>query len=308
MHIDLEQLITFERIVREGSFSAAAWAMDVPQPTVSARIKTLEQTLGGSLFNRQGRKVALTEIGQVFLPYAQRAIAVLGEGVEMARQTEHGQRGRVTYGGLSSLSGVLMGSTIASFQKTHPHVELLVKGGDHETVVDWLRNREIELGFIVSPCPEVVMTPMIPLLRLRERVIPVVSPDHPLARHESVSYAELVAAAHPFLNLRWWKTLHPTIAQIGSECESITISMDSARHMVRAGVGLGFFTYLYISDDLKNGRLVELKIHDLKPIFRDSMLVMLPREAPLSAAATAFIACIREQAERQGIEILPLNT
>src|SRR5258708_20907288 len=90
MNLDLEQLITFERIVREGSFSAAAWALDIPQPTVSARIKALEQTLGGQLFHRQGRKVTLTDLGQTFLPYAQRTIARLGEGVELAHQAEHG--------------------------------------------------------------------------------------------------------------------------------------------------------------------------------------------------------------------------
>jgi len=86
MHIDLEQLITFERIVREGSFSGAAWALDIPQPTVSARIKTLEQTVGGALFHRRGRQISLTDLGQTFLPYAQRTIAILTEGVEMARQ------------------------------------------------------------------------------------------------------------------------------------------------------------------------------------------------------------------------------
>src|SRR5690349_20852350 len=117
MNIDLEQLITFERIAREGSFSAAAWALDLPQPTVSARIKSLEQMMGGRLFHRQGRKVTLTDLGQTFLPYAQRTIAILSEGVEMARQAEDGQRGRVTYGGLSSLSGSLVGAAVAEFYK-----------------------------------------------------------------------------------------------------------------------------------------------------------------------------------------------
>src|SRR5689334_13117015 len=109
MHIDFDQLVTFERIVREGSFSAAAWALDIPQPTVSARIKTLEQTLGGPLFHRRGRQVTLTDLGQTFLPYVRRTVAVLSEGVEMARQTDQGQRGRVTYGGLYSLAGALVG-------------------------------------------------------------------------------------------------------------------------------------------------------------------------------------------------------
>src|SRR5215207_1799087 len=259
MHIDLEQLITFERIVREGTFSAASLALDIPQPTVSARIKTLEQTLGGLLFHRQGRKVTLTDLGQTFLPYAQRTIAVLSEGVEMARQAEHGQRGRVTYGGLASLSGALVGPAVAHFHATHPKVELIVKGGDHESTVDWLRDRIVELGLVVWPCPESVLTPMEPLLRLREPVVLVVSADHALARQGTITYADLLNAAHPFLSLRWWKTLHPTIAQIAAQSESsIIVSMESARHMVRAGIGLGFFTRVHVLDDLKSGVLVEL--------------------------------------------------
>jgi DNA-binding transcriptional LysR family regulator len=185
-------------------------------------------------------------------------------------------------------------------------VELLVRGGDHETVVDLLRDRVVELGLVVWPCPESVMTPMEPLLRLREKVVLVVSADHPLAARGSISYAELVVAAQPFLSLRWWKTMHPTIIQIAAQCQSnITISMESARYMVRAGIGLGFFTYGYVRDDLMSGALVELTVHDLKPLHRDSALVLLPREKSLSAAAESFLVCLQDQAIRLGLEILP---
>lgn len=308
MHIDLEQLITFERIVREGSFSAASLALDIPQPTISARIKTLEQTIGGLLFHRQGRKITLTDLGQTFLPYAQRTIAVLSEGVEMARHAEHGQRGRVTYGGLASLSGALVGPAVAHFHAAHPQVELMVKGGDHETTVDWLRDRIVELGLIVWPCPESVLTPMQPLLRLREPVVLVVSASHALAEQDRITYAELLNAAHPFLSLRWWKTLHPTIAQIAAQSESsIIVSMESARHMVRAGIGLGFFTRVHVLDDLNSGVLVELTVEDLKPLTRESALVWLPRESSLSAATESFVECLRVQAVKLGLEIISID-
>lgn len=298
--------MTFERIVREGSFSAAAWALDIPQPTVSARIKALEQTLGGALFHRRGRQVILTDLGRTFLPYARRAIAVLSEGVDMARQADQGQRGRVAYGGLSSLAGPLVGPAVARFHAAHPQVELLVKSGDHENVVDWLRDRIIELGFVVWPCPESVLTPMQPLLRLREAVVLVVGADHPLARRGQITYTELLEAAHPFLSLRWWKTMHPTIEQIAARSESsITIAMESARSMVRAGIGLGFFTYLYITDDLASGALVALTVEDLKPLYRESALVWLPRETPLSPATSVFVNCLRDQAIRLHVDVLP---
>ncbi|MGE3272326.1 MAG: LysR family transcriptional regulator, partial [Chloroflexota bacterium] len=53
--MDTDQLRTFERIVREGSFSRAAWSLDLAQPTVSARMQALEQQVGGPLFARSGR-------------------------------------------------------------------------------------------------------------------------------------------------------------------------------------------------------------------------------------------------------------
>lgn len=308
MNIDLDQLITFERIVREGSFSAAAWALDIPQPTVSARIKTLEQTLGGSLFHRGGRQVRLTDLGQTFLPYVQRTIDVLTEGVEMARQAEQGKRGRVTYGGMASLAGGLIGPAVAQFHSTHPHVELIVRGGDHEAAVSWLRDRIVELGLVVWPCPESITTPMQPLLRLREPVPLVVGAQHPLARRGSITSAELLATAQPFLSLRWWKTLHPTIVQLAAQAErSITVSMESARHMVRAGIGMGFFTRVYVLDDLISGSLVELTVSDLKPLHRDCALVRMPHATPLSAAAESFAECVRVQALQLGLELLPAD-
>jgi DNA-binding transcriptional LysR family regulator len=223
----------------------------------------------------------------------------------MARQAEQGQRGRVTFGGLGSLAGGLVGPSIAHFHETHPHVDLLFRSGDHEGVIDWLRDRIIELGLVVWPCPESVITPIQPLLRLRESVPLVVGADHPLARQRIISYAELLTAAKPFLSLRWWKSPHPTIVQIEAQAESsITVSMESARHMVRAGIGLGFFTRVYIEDDLASGALVELSVHDLKPLYRETALVWLPHSTPLSATAEKFVGYLQAQAVRLGLEVL----
>src|SRR5690606_8406749 len=109
-------------------------------------------------------------------------------------------------------------------------------------VVDWLRDRVVELGLVVYPCPESVLTPMQPLIRFREPVVLVVGRNHPLADRRTITYHELIATARPFLSLRWWKTMHPLIAQIAAESESITASTESARYMVRSGSAMGFFT------------------------------------------------------------------
>jgi DNA-binding transcriptional LysR family regulator len=53
--MDTTQLLAFERIVREGSFNRATRGLNISQPTISARIQTLEQEVGGPLFLRSGR-------------------------------------------------------------------------------------------------------------------------------------------------------------------------------------------------------------------------------------------------------------
>src|SRR5438067_11703232 len=77
--MQIDQLVAFDRIAREGTFSRAAVALGLGQPAVSARILALEDAVGGSLFVR-GRKLRLTALGESFLPYARRAPEVRRAG------------------------------------------------------------------------------------------------------------------------------------------------------------------------------------------------------------------------------------
>ncbi|MBX3080782.1 MAG: LysR family transcriptional regulator [Anaerolineae bacterium] len=300
--LDFEHLITFERIVREGSFSRAAWSLNLPQPTVSARIKALEQVMEGALFIRTGRRVALTDLGHTLLPYAQRAIAVMSEGMEVSRQARTGQRGRVTIGVLGSLAGAFLGPVLAAFHAAHPDVELLVRGTDHTALVDMLLDRVVELALITWPCTDSLNAEMTPLLHLHEPVILVAPPSHPLARQETVTQAEVLHHARPFIVLRWWQTMHPTIVRLASQAHSrLDLNMDSARHMVIGGTGIGFFTKMYISEALATGQVVEIKVTDLAPLYRDSAIVRLPRDLPLAMAGVEFIEAVKQRAAQVGI-------
>src|SRR6185369_15155744 len=121
-----EQLVAFDRVVREGSFSRAALALKIGQPAVSSRIQGLEEALGAPLF-RRGRRIAITTLGESFLPYVKRALELVSEGVETARLTRHGQRGRITLGVLGSLAGAVVGPALAKFMAAHPEVDCLVR-------------------------------------------------------------------------------------------------------------------------------------------------------------------------------------
>ena len=131
--MQLDQLIAFDRIAREGSFSRAAVGLGLGQPAVSARILALEDAVGGTLFVRR-RTLRLTALGESLLPYVRRALEVLREGVEASRLAQVGERGSVRIGALGSLAGGLIGPAVAEFIRTHPKVDCTVRSGDHDPV------------------------------------------------------------------------------------------------------------------------------------------------------------------------------
>ena len=72
--MDFARVSEFVEIARAGSLSAAAQTLGVPAATLSARMKSLEKSLGVGLFDRRGRSLALTAAGQRFLPHAQQIV------------------------------------------------------------------------------------------------------------------------------------------------------------------------------------------------------------------------------------------
>jgi len=296
-----DQLLAFQRIAREGSFSRAAFSLDIGQPAVSSRIRALEQALGGPLFTR-GRRVALTALGETFLPYVERALAVLDEGMEKGRLAGTGQRGRVTVAALGSLAGGLVGPALAELLRSHSDVEWMIRSGNHESVLQALWDGLVELGLVVWPCTEALATNLTPLVVLHEPVVAVCHPKHELAQRRAVTQEELVRRAQPLYRLRWWRNHHPEIVLLAERSGAfVDVPMETARHLMSQSIGAGFFVRTYVAEDLAAGELVELTIRDLAPLYRDSALVRRTRPLPLSPAATLFVDALRAQAKRLGL-------
>ena len=302
--MDADQLLTFERIVREGSVSRAARALDLAQPTVSARIRTLERAVGGPLFVRSGRGVVLTDLGASFLPFARRALEVLDAGVEAARQARAGQRGRVSIGILESLSRSFLGPALAEFHAQFPDVDVLVRAGRQEQLVELLRDAVIRVALLACPYLDFQGGDVEVLLRLRESAVLVAAPTHPLARRQTVDQDAVIALVRPLLVLRWWPALPPALARLARRARpAVDVPMDTGRQMVLGGVGAGVFPAMQIADYVRAGQLAIVNVTDLEPLTRDSVLVRRIGGAPLSAAAGGLVQAIRARAESLGLAL-----
>ncbi|TLS42068.1 LysR family transcriptional regulator [Streptomyces montanus] len=147
----LQQLTYFLAAVEHGSFSAAAEALYIAQPSLSEQIRRLEHSLGVPLFVRTNRKLVLTEAGQLLLPRAQNALAAAKEAEESVRGVRTLTGGTVSFGTFSSAQHLLLGDLIAGFRDRHPQVRVRVVGLNSSEVADAVRDGTLEAGLVSLP-------------------------------------------------------------------------------------------------------------------------------------------------------------
>lgn len=182
--MEFGQLQAFVAVVREGSFTRAASRLSLTQPSLSSRIRQLERNLHGDLFLRQHRPVRLTELGEAFLPYAERTLGILeaaGEAMEAARL---GLSGRVTLAAPFSLGTYLLPGVVDRFSKSYPLAELDIETGHSEYVASRVLDEVVNLGFSAA-FPNVLAQTQV-LLYLYDKMTIAVDQKHPLAGLQNV--------------------------------------------------------------------------------------------------------------------------
>ncbi|QBD76640.1 LysR family transcriptional regulator [Ktedonosporobacter rubrisoli] len=293
--MDTNQLQAFDMITRQRSFSKAARALDISQPTISMRLQALEQAVGGALFVRGGSRLELTELGRSFLPYARQALAALADGIEIAQQTKQGARGIVSIATLPALTTDFVASAIARFYSDHPRVDLNIHTNHSDQILEMLYDGRVKLGLLNWPLFS--RFGLTPILRFREPLIAVAHPSHPLAQERSITSQRMVSEGRPYWRLKWGPDANLWHARLITAGQTVTsIPVHSAHDLVLRGLGVVLLARPLVTADLAAGRLVELAVKDLPSFARESVLVCLSREeSRLSTATRTFIAILREE-------------
>jgi len=294
--MEIEQLRAFAQVVRDGSFSKAARTLDVSQPSISARIASLEREVGGQLFARGGRTLALTERGESFLPYVERALATLHEGVETVRQTGAGQRGRVTVGTIQPLCDDYLTRAVARFGTRHPRVDLFVRVGHSAQVVAMLHDRVARVGVIGGWPPDWYDPAIEVCARIRRPLVLVVPAGSPLADRADASLADVARHVTPLYLIEWTAELRPLVAQsLGAEQALVEIPFEMAHRFMLDGQGGTFVTRAMVAADLAAGRLRAVRVAALPPLHYKNAIIRLKGAATPQSVA-AFIDVLRTEA------------
>jgi DNA-binding transcriptional LysR family regulator len=150
MHVTLGQLRAFERIVRLGSFHAAAGDLGLSQPSVSQRIRELESVLQTPLFVRRGPRISLTAEGHALLEYAERMLSAADEMVERFR-TRDPLKGTLRLGVNETFAFVCLPGLLKRLEQRYPAIRTSVFVGDTGVVSARLDDQTLDIAVVSEP-------------------------------------------------------------------------------------------------------------------------------------------------------------
>jgi DNA-binding transcriptional LysR family regulator len=294
--VSLRRLRIFNEVARQLSFVRAAETLHLTPPAVTMQIKELEAEAGLPLFDRRGKKVALTTAGEYLLVYVRRILANLKDAEDMMARLKGVEAGALNVG-LVSTAKYFLPRLLASFREQHPGIDVRLQVcNNREQLVALLRDKEIELAVMGRPPNEFATRAEAFAAHPHIFVAP---PEHELLNGKSIEPREL--ENYPFIVREpgsgtrkhmqdFFDTHHiaPTAAMEMHSNESI-------KQAVMAGMGLSFLSLHTIGLEAQNDLIKVLPVEGT-PIVRTWNLVHLPGKV-LPPAAEALRYFILENVE-----------
>ncbi len=286
MNVDVLGLEAFLAIARHGRFTAAARALHITQTALTRRLQLFEEALGVRLVERTTRSVALTPVGERFLPQARRLLGELTAALVEIRETGRAERGDVAIACVPTVGIQYLPRIIQEYADRHPGNRIQIHDHASSDVIDAVLRREVEFGIAVARVqhPELATRPL-----LEDRFVLICRADHALARRKRLAWRGL--AGHPLVFVGAESGNRPLLdATLADEQPSLDVRYEVQRSstavgLVAAGVAAAVVPRLAIQPGAHpNVRAIPL----VDPVVSRSLVLVTRKGAQLSPAAKAL--------------------
>jgi DNA-binding transcriptional LysR family regulator len=287
----------FAEVARQLSFARAAEALHLTPPAVTMQIKELESQIGLPLFDRQGRRISLTTVGEYLLAYVLRMLSVMKDAEDAVARFK-GLTGGTLAIGMVSTAEYFVPRLLAQFRAEHPAVDVRLRLGNREQLVQLIQRNEVDLAIMGRP-PKDLATRAEPFA-MHPHVL-ATAVDHPLTRQEPVPAQALsregFIVREPGSGTR--AALEEFVREHGVDLR-ITMEMssnESIKQAVMAGMGVALLSLHTIALELKLGLIATPEVEGLPVVRRWHVVNKLSKT--LSPAAEAFRYFVLERGEAQ---------
>jgi aminoethylphosphonate catabolism LysR family transcriptional regulator len=266
------QLRAFHAVASEGSFTRAAAALHVTQPTLSGQVKALEARFGVRLFDRHGRKVTPTELGRELLDLTRRLFGLEAEAEHLLSAAQGLSKGHLRVGADAPFH---VTAALSAFTRKYPGIRLSLTVGNSAELAQALLEHRLDVAVLANVAGEARF--FIRPLR-HDRLLAFVARNHPLARRRRLELGELAGQR---LVLREQGSATRRVFETAMARRGLAIgealdmnSREAVRETVAAGLGIGVVSESEFGSDARL-RAIPLAGEDL--------------------AMTEFIVCLAER-------------
>jgi DNA-binding transcriptional LysR family regulator len=286
MHLSLRQLKLFEAVARHLSFTRAAEEMHLTQPAVSIQIKQLESNIGFPLFEQIGKRIFLTDVGQELYDLSGEMLELLAR-FEMSVADRKGlKQGRLRLA-VTTTAKYFVPRLLGPFCQRHPGIDVSLKVSNRERMLERLAGNQDDLYIFGQP-PKHLAVRSRPFLE--NRLVPLTSPDHPLAGKSRIPLQRLVE--EPFLMRELGSGTRMATEQFfRDQGVSVQVRMElgsneAIKQAVMGRLGLAVLSHNAVMLESAMGQLAILDVEGF-PLPCHWYLVY-PAEKKLSVVAQAF--------------------
>ena len=287
--MDLRQLRTFQMVARTLSFTRAAEMLDYAQSSVTAQVRALEDELGAPLFDRLGRRIALTVSGVRLLEYADKLLNLADEAYLAVAALDE-PVGQLVIAAPETLSTYRLPPLLKQFRTRFPRVQLILRSYAVAEAIDRLGDGSVDVAVLLTE-PLVVPDRIVVQPLVEERFLLLAAPEHPLTEVLCVTPEHL--ADQTFLlteagctyRTRFEKRVVAAGGRITMPMEFSSI--EAIKQCVMANLGITLLPEVAVCHEVEHRRLVALPWFE--PDFTMFTHLLWHRDKWLSPALREFI-------------------
>ena len=289
------QLRVFSEVARHLSFTRAAQTLNLTPPAVTMQVRELEKHIGMPLFDRSGRTVTLTTVGEYMLVYARKMLATLKDAEDAAARLQKLEVGLLAIG-MVSTAKYFLPHLLARFRQEHQGVDIKLVVANREQLVKMLYANEVDIAIMGRP-PTEMATRAEPFAAHPHVFVAAV--DHPLARGETISPRDL--QAKPFILREPGSGTRAAMerflenARVEPRVSMEMASNETIKQAVMAGMGLSFLSLHTLGLELDNRLIAVLDVEGAPVVRAWNVVHMLSKL--LSPSAEAFRYFVLENGE-----------
>ena len=271
--MDIRNVKTFIRVAELKSFTKAAENLNYVQSTVTAQIKQLEKELGYALFDRIGKRISLTVMGENFLSIAYELLHV-SEKAENLNANAPDVKGVLRIGVSESLLISVFKDLIPEFKSKFKNVELRIRSGHTVDLLEQLKQNNLDLLFvskIKNSDPDLKC-----YYARREHSVFVCGTNYEKEIGKNITSENIFK--HNFITTEREGMYYTALSKLAAERNALVkdwIEVDNVlviTELIKRGLGIGFLPEYLVSDDIEKGNLVKLGVEEITESYYSQIL------------------------------------